>query len=182
MQDRTTLAAQVPRVRCPTQEVQQVYEPWAAEGSWFTALFELLVIDWMKEASFVAVARRLNMTWDEVAGVQDRAVARGLAPRDLTKPKTIGVGETSFRKGHYYATLLTISMRVDMWPAYINSTQQHASQPEMVVGKFHIAKHLGDAVDKLRQSENKALAAESERLKKTKDLWGSSPEKMCLSR
>jgi len=47
----------------------------------FTALFEALVIDWLKEASITAVACQLRMGWDQVDGVMQRAVTRGLARR-----------------------------------------------------------------------------------------------------
>lgn len=74
--------------------------PWAERGSRFTALFEALVIDWLKEASLSAVARQLHLSWDEVDGIQGRAVARGLKRRKLDAPKRIGVDETSFQKRH----------------------------------------------------------------------------------
>ncbi len=41
--------------------------PWSEPKSRFTALFEALVIDWLKEASFSAVARQLSLSWDQVA-------------------------------------------------------------------------------------------------------------------
>jgi len=41
----------VPRVSCEEHGVVQVSVPWAEGGSRFTALFESLVIDWLKEAS-----------------------------------------------------------------------------------------------------------------------------------
>lgn len=106
MQFRKILVAQVPRVRCPTLDVRQMEVPWTEDGSPFTAPFEMLVIGWYHEASFAALARRLCMSWNQVAGIQDRAVARGLARRDLTQPKTIGVDETSFKKGHDYVTVV----------------------------------------------------------------------------
>ncbi len=46
--------------------------PWADPGARFTALFEALVIDWLREASFTAVARRLAL-----AGGRSRASRRG---------------------------------------------------------------------------------------------------------
>jgi transposase len=39
--------------------------PWAERGSHFTALFECIVIEWLKEASFSAVARRMKLSWEE---------------------------------------------------------------------------------------------------------------------
>jgi transposase len=105
-QYRTVLAADVPRVECPEHGVHQVRVPWADPGSRFTALFEALVIDWLQEANITAVARRLRMSWDQVGGVMERAVARGLRRRELKAPTHIGVDETSFRHRHEYVTLV----------------------------------------------------------------------------
>ena len=81
MQYRTILVAQIPRVQCDKHGVVQVAVPWSDPKSRFTALFEALVIDWLKEASFSAVARQLSLSWDQVEGIQERAVRRGLARR-----------------------------------------------------------------------------------------------------
>ncbi|MEM7205207.1 MAG: helix-turn-helix domain-containing protein [Planctomycetota bacterium] len=84
----------------------QVHVPWGEPGSGFTALFEAVVIDWLKEATTAAVARRLQLTWDEVDGIMQRAVARGLARRPPLKLRAIGVDETSFQKRHEYVTVV----------------------------------------------------------------------------
>jgi transposase len=65
------------------------------------------VIDWLKEASMTAVARNMGLTWDQVSGIQARAVARGLARREAVSPTRIGVDETSFQKRHEYVTIVT---------------------------------------------------------------------------
>jgi hypothetical protein len=72
----------------------------------FTVLFEALVIDWLKEPPAAAVARRVRMTWDEVTGIMDPAVARGLARRTVELPKALAVDETSFQKRHEYVTIV----------------------------------------------------------------------------
>ena len=77
-QYRTILIAEVPRVECPEHGVKQIEVPWAEPGSGFTALFERVVIDWLREASIAAVSRRLAMTWDEVDGIMSRAVQRSV--------------------------------------------------------------------------------------------------------
>ena len=105
-QYRTILIAAAPRVRCPVHGVGQVTIPWAEAGSRFTALFEALAIDWLREASLTAVARQLGLSWDEVDGIQARAVGRGLARRVLTPPQRIGVDETSFQKRPEYVTVV----------------------------------------------------------------------------
>ena len=106
-QYRTILAASVPRIRCAEHGVKQVRVPWAEPGSRFTALFEALVIDWMKEASLNATARLLSMSWDEVAGIMDRAVARGLRRLGTVCAVRLGVDETSFQRRHEYVTVVS---------------------------------------------------------------------------
>ncbi len=64
------------------------------------------VIDWLKEASFSAVARQLSLSWDQVVGIQDRAVRRGLARRKKQRSRRIGVDETAFRKRAEYITVV----------------------------------------------------------------------------
>lgn len=104
---RTILEAAVPRVKCPEHGVRQVRVPWADPHSGFTALFECVVIDWMKEASLTSVAVQLRLTWDQVDGIMERAVRRGLARRDALAPRRIGIDETSFQKRHEYVTAVS---------------------------------------------------------------------------
>ena len=105
-QYRTILVADVPRVRCPQHGVKTIRVPWSEPGSGFTALFEALIIDWLKEANISAVARQLGLTWDQVSGVMERAVARGMARRNLRMPRHLGVDETSFQRRREYVTVV----------------------------------------------------------------------------
>jgi transposase len=106
-QYRTLVHARIPRLSCPTHGIRQVRVPWAEEKSRFTALFEALAIDWMKQAAIAAVAERLRVSWDEAAGIQARAVQRGLARRVATPARHLGVDETSFARRHEYVTVVT---------------------------------------------------------------------------
>lgn len=105
-QYRTILVAQVPRVDCPQHGVRQVSVPWGEPGSRLTALFEALVIDWLKEASLSAVARQLGLGWTETSGIMSRAVRRGLARREPKLPTHTGVDEVSFQRRHEYVTVV----------------------------------------------------------------------------
>ena len=49
------------------------------------------------------------------------------------------------------------SVSVDMWQAYMTSTQTNVPEAKLVHDKFHIAKYLGEAVDKVRRSEHREL-------------------------
>jgi transposase len=53
---KTLLVANVPRVECAEHGVVTVSVPWSEPGSGFTALFEALVINWLKAASISAVS------------------------------------------------------------------------------------------------------------------------------
>jgi transposase len=69
------------------------------------------------------------------------------------------------------------AVAVDMWPAFANSIATNAEQAEIVHDRFHISKHLNEAVDQVRRQEHKALKqAGDERLTGSKQLWLFNPE------
>jgi transposase len=73
------------------------------------------------------------------------------------------------------------SVAMDMWDPYINSTLNHLPEArgKIVFDKFHIAKHLSEAVDLVRRRENKQLrAAGDDRLTGTRYDWLRHPAKM----
>jgi transposase len=64
------------------------------------------------------------------------------------------------------------AVAMDMWTAYMNSAARHLPQADVVHDKFHVSKHLNEAVDQVRRGENKALQKEGDkRLVGTKQLW-----------
>ncbi|MEJ1438209.1 MAG: helix-turn-helix domain-containing protein, partial [Candidatus Sedimenticola sp. (ex Thyasira tokunagai)] len=81
-QYKTILVADVPRVQCKEHGVVTVPVPWAEPGSGFTAMFEALVIDWLKEASISALSRLMGLSWNAIDGIMQRAVRRGLVRRE----------------------------------------------------------------------------------------------------
>jgi transposase len=106
-QFKTILEAEVPRVECPEHGVLQIRVPWAEPNSGFTALMEALIIDWLLEASVLAVARRMRLSWDSIHGVMQRAVRRGLERRETPTMQHVCVDETSFQKHHEYVTIVS---------------------------------------------------------------------------
>jgi transposase len=71
------------------------------------------------------------------------------------------------------------AVAIDMWPAYENSVRTHAPQAEIVHDKFHVSKHLNEAVDQVRRQEHKRLKAQGdERLTGTRRLVLFSPENL----
>jgi transposase len=187
--------------------------PWAEQRSRFTLLFERLAIHWLGAASQKAVAKQLKLSWDEIHGIMDRAVQRGLARRESEPLKYIGVDEKAFRKGHSYLTIVndldrarvlyvaddrkvtsldgfwpTLTEKqkdgiqgvaMDMWDPYVSSVTNHLTDADqkIVFDKYHIAGHLGEAVDRVRRQERKDPDADiDDRLIGTKYLWLRNPK------
>ena len=87
----------------------------------------------------------------------------------------------------YYKTLtekqkLQIkAVTMDMWDPYVAATRVHIEDADkkIVFDKFHVMKHLNEAVDKVRRGEHKALRSQSDQtLKGTKYLWLRNPQNM----
>src|SRR6266849_3607310 len=73
------------------------------------------------------------------------------------------------------------AVALDMWDPYLASLRGHLPEAEkkIVFDKFHIAKHRGEAVDRVRRREHKVLKAEGdERLTGTKYDWLRNPASM----
>ena len=52
---------------------------------------------------------------------------------------------------------------MDMWPAFRNSLERHCPKAEIVFDKFHVLKHLSDALDLVRRMEYKRVAEKDRR-------------------
>lgn len=218
-QFRTILAADLPRVECPEHGARQIAVPWAEPGSGFTALFEALVIDWLREASIAAVSRRMGLSWSAIDTIMRRAVERGMARRRAESPRLLSVDETSFRKRHDYVTVVSDQragrvlhvasdrtaeslksyyetlnpmqkeaiegVAMDMWPAYVGATVAAVpgAKAKIAFDKFHVAKHLGEAVDRVRRGEHRELSERcDDSLKGSKYLWLWNPNNMDLEK
>lgn len=215
MQYHTILEAQVPRVKCDEHGVLMVNVPWAESGSGYTALFESVVIDWLRRSDLQAVAQMLGLSWGVVDRIMQRAVRRGLARREELYPVNISVDETSFQKRHEYVTVVTDqdssrvlyvaddrntqsldgfyrtltrqqragirSVAMDMWPAFIRATVTAVPDAisKIAFDKFHVAKYLGDALDRVRRAEHKGLQQKGDRrLNGTRYQWLTNPLNM----
>lgn len=101
------VTARVPRVRCGEHGLQQLPVPWAEGRSGFTALFEHVAISLLREMSIVGVARHLQISWDEVDGIMQRAVERGLSRRSPYTVRFLGIDEKTVKKRHRYFTIVS---------------------------------------------------------------------------
>ena len=211
MQFQTIVHWRIVRVQCPQHGIKSMEVPWAEKHSRFTALFERLAIDVLLGCQNQSKAKELlDLSWDEVHLIQEKAVERGLERRVGGELKHLGVDEKSFLKGHQYATVLSDldnprvldvardrkeesleellnqipepqrdnikAIAMDMWEPFINAVEKRLPQADIVHDKFHIAKYLGEAVDKVRRAENRNLVnQDKDTLKGTKYLWLTNP-------
>jgi len=213
---QTIITARVPRVVLSDGRTMTVRVPWAEPGGRFTKRFESRVIALLEQCRTVRGAARLaRLTDDQVDGVMQRAVARGLLRREDEPLKYVGLDEKAIAKGHRYATILndleggrvidvvpertqeaaalllrTLSeekrkqieaVAMDMWPAYISAVEEVLPSADIVFDRFHVKKHLGEAVDKIRRQEHRELSAAGNLiLKGSKYLWLKTHEDMRL--
>lgn len=69
------------------------------------------------------------------------------------------------------------AVALDMWPAYASSAAEHVPQADRVHDRFHISKHLNEAIDQVRRREHKTLLRDhDETLMRTRSLWLYHPE------
>lgn len=115
-QYKTLVVSPLPRTDCAKCGVKTVSPPWADAHSRFTLLFERFAIDALLEMTLSGAARLLRISWDEADGIVERAVARGLAKRNMTKVRRIGIDEKAVLKGHNYITVVSdLDTRKVLW-------------------------------------------------------------------
>jgi transposase len=163
-----------------------------------TGATRILNISW-KEAWHLmerAVARGQKRKAKQVVrriGVDEKAVAKGHKYMTIVCNLDGGTVEyiTEDRKQEslesYYKGLTPRqkegieAVAMDMWEPYAQATAAHLEKAEekIVFDRFHIMKHMGEAVDMVRKQENRELLKDGdETLKGSKYLWLYSQENM----
>lgn len=142
------------------------------------AVGDQLHLSWDEEHAIQerAVARGLARREAETIrhlGVDEKSFTKGRRyfrlVNDLNRPRVLYVAEgrteaslDGFWSGLSEAQIQGVeAVAMDMWDPYINSTVNHLPEArrKSVFDKFHIAKHLSEAVDLVRRRENKQLRA-----------------------
>lgn len=126
-------------------------------------------------------------------GVDEKSFRKGhhyfTLVNDLDRSRVLYIaeGRTQSSLDSFWATLTSEqrqgiqAVAMDMWDPYVNSTHKHVEEAgrKIVYDKFHIAKHLGHAVDLVRRKEHKTLkAAGDDRLSGTRYDWLKNPWNM----
>ncbi len=101
------LHADVPRVACTgCGKTTQVGVPWAREGSGFTALFEALALSLCRELPVRQAAALLRCSDKPLWRRIEFYVKQARAQDDMSAVHTVGIDETSLRRGQHYITVV----------------------------------------------------------------------------
>ena len=114
--------------------------------------------------------RRAPKPRPRVIGIDEIAIRKGHTYRivvsDLERRRPIWFGGTDRSEAsldQFYQWLGAAKSKriqlavMDMWPAFSKSTRHQAPQASILFDKFHIMRHLGDALDTVRKSEYRRL-------------------------
>jgi transposase len=143
--------------RCRSGTIRDVAEELHLD--WQTV--KRLEMDYMREQ-----IRRVGTPGPKVIGIDEISIRKGHTYRivvsDLERRRPIWFGgddRSEASMDQFYRFLgkkKTKGIRLavmDMWKAFRNSTQTNAPQAAILFDKFHVMKHLGEALDKIRKAE-----------------------------
>lgn len=130
-----------------------------------------LEMDYMREQ-----IRRVGTPGPKVIGIDEISIRKGHSYRivvsDLERRRPIWFGgedrsESSMDQFYRFlggkkAQRIRLAV-MDMWKAFRNSAHHHAPQAAILFDKFHVMKHLGEALDKIRKSEYARLEGKQRR-------------------
>jgi len=185
----------------PGSQFTALFERWAIDllrECSVTGAAKLLRITWdeawgVKER---AVRRGLARREPEAVahlGVDEKAIAKRhrylTVVADLDRHRVLYLGEDRKQESldGFWATLTPEQLAgiqavaMDMWEPYVQSTRAHllGAEDKIVFDKFHVVRHVHDAVDQVRRSEHRALRrAGDETLTGSKYLWLMRPRDM----
>lgn len=94
------------RVNCPRCGVVVEKVPWVEGKHHCTKTYAWFLASWAKRLSWKEVARAFWTNWDTVYRAVEMAVEWGLAHRDLSNIRAIGIDEVLWHKGHKYLTVV----------------------------------------------------------------------------
>ena len=143
--------------RCRSGTIKDVAEELNLD--WQTV--KRLEMDYMREQ-----LRRVGMPGPKVIGIDEISIRKGHTYRivvsDLERRRPIWFGgedrsEASMDRfykflGQKKARRIRLAV-MDMWKPFRHSTEHHAPNAAILFDKFHVIRHLGEALDKIRKLE-----------------------------
>jgi len=99
------LHARVPRVKIDEETIRLISPPWSGLSNGFTMLFEALVLQLAIHMPVHTVSRIINTSDYKIWAMLEKYVNLALSQNDYSQLTSIGIDETSKRKGYDYITL-----------------------------------------------------------------------------
>ena len=155
--------------RCRAMTIKDVAQETHLD--WWTV--RRLEMEYMREQ-----LRRIGIPAPKVIGIDEISIHKGHTYRivvsDLVRRRPIWFGgedRSEASMDAFYAWLGAKKSRrirlavMDMWKPFRTSTRkpEHAPQAAILFDKFHILRHLGDALDKVRKAEYARLTGKDRR-------------------
>jgi len=120
--------------------------------------------------------RRAGTPGPKIIGIDEVSIRKGHTYRivvsDLERKRAIWFGgedRSEKSMGQFYEWLGEKKSKgiqlvvMDMWKAFHKSTGKHAPQAAILFDKFHVIRHLNEALDKVRKSEYARLSGKDRR-------------------
>ena len=146
------------RVSCPRCGVRMEHLDWLARNPRYTARYALHVGALCRKMTVKDVAQSERLHHTTVKDLDKLYMAEQLRRNPMPSTSAIGVDEIAIRKGHDYRVAV-----MDMWRPFRQAAHAFAPQAEIVFDKFHILRHLNDALDEVRRAEYARLQGDKRR-------------------
>jgi transposase len=153
--------------RCRAAALQDVAQEFHL--NWKTV--KALEVQYMREQ-----LRRAGTPGPKVIGLDEVSIRKGQTYRivvsDLVRRRPIWFGGTDRSEASLALCFEALGPRksqqirlavMDMWKAFRKATTRHAPQASILFDKFHILRHLGDALDQVRKREYARLTGQDRR-------------------
>jgi transposase len=142
---------------------------------------EELHLDWdtvktLEKQYMTAQVAKVGTPRPKVIGIEEIAIRKGHTYRivvsDLLRGRPLWFGgedRSAASLGQFYAWLGEERSRgirlavMDMWKPFRTATAAHAPQAAILFDKFHVLRHLGEALDKVRKAEYARLKGKDRR-------------------
>ena len=175
---RIFLEVEVRRVECRRcGKVKQERLDFLADNPFYTKRFAYYVGQRCRAAPIKDVAKDLALDWHTVKALDKQYMEAqlkrvGIVVSDLVRGRPIWFGgedRSEASMSQFYAWLgkkksSRIRLAVmDMWKPFRLATNAHAPQAAILFDKFHVIRHLGEALDAVRKSEYARLQGRERR-------------------
>ena len=138
-QYRAYIHCDIPRIKCQTHGVLQIEVPWSRPGSGFTLLFEAFMIELSRVMPVNSLAKIVKEHDTRIWRVINHYVEEARQKQDYSKVISVGIDETSSKRGHNY-----VSVFVDLDESSVIYATEGKDSKTVESFKDDLQKHNGE--------------------------------------